>query len=210
MTADLLNDRTAIGGLWPFSIANEGAFGKLMAQRWSKQSAQWDDPDYRPLWTYFSIAEAHQWLQLDRPDRARLIVDRLWSKTGFPGLFTLWEGRGEENNFGLWRSLRGWVDPPTVTPHYWSAAEMLLLQIAMLAEVRGEKADTLVIGSGVPPDWLSRRLHFAGLGTSAGRVSWSWDGHEVMVTLPDDREIQVHLGSVFPSGTPVKIVREQR
>ena len=113
--------------------------------------------------TFYPVAEAHQWVRLDRPDRAWTILNHLWSRQRFPDLYVLWEGAKEENSFGRWGPMRGWLSPPHVVPHYWSAAEMLLLQLAMLAEVRGEgPAQELVIGAGVPPQWLSSGIELQG------------------------------------------------
>src|SRR5690606_33940447 len=113
------------------------------------------------LWTYFTLAEAHQHLRLGRPDRAQQIIDLFASRQPAPGLYTFWEGVGEENSFGLWARTRGWARPPHVTPHYWAAAEMLLLQLAMLAYRDG---DTVVVGAGITPNQLGSELSVEGVG----------------------------------------------
>jgi hypothetical protein len=206
LSSEAESDRTAISGLWPSAVAEKSSFEKMMNRRWESQAALWGDPGYVPQWTYFAVAEAHQWLRLDRPDRAWAILDHLWSRQRFPDLYVLWEGDKEENSFGRWGPMRGWVSPPNVVPHYWSAAEMLLLQLAMLAEVRGEgPAQELVIGAGVPPQWLSRDLSFKGIGTPAGIVDWTWNGADVSVTLSAPSSLPVRLGRSFPASARIEI-----
>ena len=206
LSSDVDNDRTAISGLWPSAVAERSSFEKMMNRRWESQAALWADPAYAPEWSYFSVAEAHQWVRLDRPDRAWTILNHLWSRQRFPDLYLLWEGVKEENSFGRWGPMRGWVSPPHVVPHYWSAAEMLLLQLAMLAEVQGEgPARELVIGAGVPPQWLSRDLSFKGIGTPAGTVDWTWSGVDVFVTLSAPSSLPIRLGSSFPASARIRI-----
>ena len=59
----------------------------------------------RPLWTYFTVAHAHQWLFLDQPDNVWKTLRYLWDNQCSPGLYTFWEGEKEENSFGLWQHL---------------------------------------------------------------------------------------------------------
>jgi hypothetical protein len=159
-----------------------------------------------PLWTYFALAEAHQWLRLRRPERAWSTMTWFWDHEPAPGLYTLWEGDGEENSFGLWRGTRGWVQPGGVTPHYWSAAEMLLLQLAMLAEVEGPSAErVLTIGSGVPASWFHQPFSVSGIGTSAGPVAWSWNGR--VVTVRTAADLPVQLGPSFPADAKLRVVQ---
>lgn len=195
---DAADSRTAIAGLWPADIAAPPAYAQWLEQRWH-------EPAGHPPWTYFTVAEAHQWLRLGRPDRVWKTLNWLWAQQPQPGLFTLWEGSGEENSFGLWKSFRGWVRPENVTPHYWSAAEMLLLQLAMLAETQsGPDGDELVVGAGVPAAWLSHRIAVTGIGTAHGFVDWSWDGTRVAVTIQGPA-LPVRLGPGFPAGTGMTV-----
>jgi hypothetical protein len=201
------NDRTAIAGLWPGEVAESAPFGKLLEERWARTRLE-PSGAFResPLWTYFALAEAHQWLRLRRPERAWSTMTWFWDHEPAPGLYTLWEGDGEENSFGLWRGTRGWVQPGGVTPHYWSAAEMLLLQLAMLAEVEGPSAErVLTIGSGVPASWFHQPFSVSGIGTSAGPVAWSWNGR--VVTVRTAADLPVQLGPSFPADAKLRVVQ---
>jgi hypothetical protein len=200
------DDRTAISGLWPSEIADPLAYQRLLDARWRATRTSDGGLRSRPLWTYFTLAEAHQWLRLGRPDRVWPTLRWFWARQPAPGLYTLWEGDREENGFGLWSAERGWMKPPNVTPHYWAAAEMLLLQLEMLAAVEGPPEHAqLVIGAGVPRSWLAHPVSVRNIGTSRGPVDWSWDGRTVIVRSRA-RE-PVRLGPAFPANTPVRVVR---
>jgi hypothetical protein len=205
MDGDRRNDRTAIVGLWPADIADPLPYSQLLEERWVERRFGGSGGfKQRPLWTYFDLAEAHQWLRLGRPERAWQTLEWFWDRQPAPGLFALWEGDAEENSARLWQQTRGWVQPKGVTPHFWSSAEMLLLQLAMLVEVEGSPVSgTLVIGPGVPRSWLARPFRVGPIGTAAGPVEWSWTGSQVTVSAP--AELPVRLGPAFPTGTPITV-----
>jgi hypothetical protein len=195
--------RTAIFGLWPSEIAAPRPYGTLLESRWD---ALWDSRLHsyrkRPLWTYFTLAETHQWLRLGNPERCWESLRWFWDNQPAPGLYTLWEAKSE-SAWPLWSQTRGWVQPPYVTPHYWSSAEMLLLQLEMLAYVEnGPTAPVLVIGAGVPKEWLAGAISVKGIGTTAGVVDWQWDRGNVVVSL-HGQNMPVRLGSNFPGQTAV-------
>jgi hypothetical protein len=177
-TEERNNDRTAISTLWPSFIGLDvrPAFAKLLDERWKAQR----DPSgaYKTVreWTYFDAAEMHQYVLLGQPDKTWTTLDYYFAnQQSSPGLYTWSEGTGEENTFGLWNQVRGWIAPKHVTPHYWTASEMLLLQLEMLAYAEeAESGPTYVIGAGVPKSWLDKPLHVSNIGTSRGTVEWSW------------------------------------
>ena len=124
-----------------------------------------------------------------------------WDQQASPGLYTWWEGRSEENASAGWQLHRGWVAPPHVTPHYWAAAEMLMLQIDMLAHIdlaRGEP--TLVIGGGVPAAWLSEEIEVRGLATRYNDIDWTWRDGTVRVSVRG-ASLPIRLGDSFPKDT---------
>jgi Gpi18-like mannosyltransferase len=182
-TAEAGNERTYISALWPSWVAlpeSEGVVAGL-EERWqSRRTADGRFRD-RPLWTYFEVAEAHQWLYLNRLDRLWPTLNWFWDNQTTAGLYSWWEGSGEENSFNQWPRVRGWVDPPYVSPHYWTTAEMLLLQLDMLVHTTSSGA--VVIGAGVPPDWLDSPLHAGPIPTPTGSVEWHWDGETLAVHL---------------------------
>ena len=197
---DCADERTYMTGLWPTWVADPGLepYRQQLEERWAREHGAGAYP-VRPLWTYFTVAEAHQWLFLDRPDVAWKTLRYFWANQTSSGLYTYWEGDREENGFGLWPHLRGWVAPKMATPHYWTAAEMLLFQIDMLAYVSEAGPEpVLVIGGGVPPEWLGRPCSAGALPTTVGMVDWRYDGQGVLdVTLRGSRVCPVRAGSSF-------------
>ena len=198
---DVLNPRTAITGLWPTEIAEQAPFQKLLEANFRANYGDDGVPKASQDWTYFNFGEAHQWLWTDKPERALATLDWFNKADPMPDLHIYWEGWGEENSFGLWKNVRGYVSPQSVTPHYWSAAESLLMSLDMLALAK-RSDNTIVIGAGIPKDWLSQQLVVKNVETPLGRVSWQWDNqHTVTVTTNTTASIQ--LGQAFSAGTIV-------
>jgi hypothetical protein len=197
--------RTYISGLWPsWVVSNRVAYESSLNARWTKIHTTEGGFRDSPLWTYFELAEAHQWLLIGRPERAWIVVDWFRGNQSSPGLYSWWEGRGEENSFGRWANVRGWVRPDSVTPHYWTAAEMLSLQLDMLAYVdESETEPTLVVGGGVKGQWLKTPMTAGRVPTRAGVVDWNWaDGR--MRVIVHGNPVRVRLGPMFPIGTSLE------
>jgi len=202
-----LEERTWMSGLWPSWIASDrAAYREGLDAQWN---SNWDADSggFRkaPLWTYFTFSFAHQYLLLDRPERSFQTLEWFWDHQPSPGLYSWWEGNGEENNFHEWEYVRGWVNPPHVTPHYWAAAECLLLQMDMLTYVdQSPQGPVIVVGAGIPTSWTSRPLKTTGMLTKLGRVDWKWDGKAMLVKIKG-KPVPVRLGSGFPAGAKVSL-----
>ena len=197
------NDRTFVTGLWPTGMAASARepFRKGLDARWQSLRDERGGFRERPLWTYFELADAHQWLLLGKSDRVWDTLRWFWENQASPGLFTWWEDMTEGNAYGGWERIRGWVKPPGSQPHYWTAAQMLLLQLDMLALVDlTAPSPELVIGAGIPAVWLERSMSVRGVSTRLGRVAWIWDGREMRVTVAGPK-CTVRLGPAFPKGT---------
>ena len=192
-------ERTYISGLWP-TWAAAGWRGSYRAHL-----ERHSDPKRYLPWTYFSAAMAHQWLLLAQPERVWTNLEWFWREQTSPGLYTWWEGSREENTFHLWENIRGWVRPAHVTPHYWTAAEILALQVEMLAYVdESGNQPVLVIGEGVPRSWIGKPLRVGGLPTSLGVVDWSWNDGKMQVTIHGPRP-KVRVGQAFGTGVPFEV-----
>jgi hypothetical protein len=180
------NERNFMISIWPSWMTdrnNDFYKGKLEL----KHQEEWgneDVPKERPLWTYFLAAEAHQWLFVDRPDQTWKTLNYFWANQCAPGLYTYWEGNGEENSFRQWENYRGWLQPKYITPHYWTASEMLLLQLDMLVYVDESKEDyQIVVGSGIPASWLNQPMSVKNYRTKAGTVTWVYQNSNLYVTI---------------------------
>lgn len=202
------NDRTYISALWPSWVATEKRqdLASFADARWKARHDPAGAYNKVPLWTYFELAEAHQWLFLGRQDRAWSTVQWFWNHQSSPGLYTWWEGEGEENSFGRWARVRGWVNPPHVTPHYWTAAEMALLQFDMLGYIdEGRSEPTLVIGGGIPTEWLSKTMNVRGLRVGSLFIDWYWNGKVMKATIRGENQLKARLGSGFPSDAQLEL-----
>lgn len=202
------NERTYMAGQWPTWVAGADTdrYRAALQRRWESEHGEGSYPT-RPLWTYFTCAEAHQWLLLGEPAKVWHTLRYFWENQCSPGLYTYWEGEREENSFGLWQHLRGWVKPQFVTPHYWTAAEMLLLQLDMLAYVDESRPRAeLVVGAGVPTEWIGRPFSVKGLPTTLGTVDWAYDGAgRLAVHVHRDQIVPVRAGPAFGAGVRIHL-----
>jgi len=204
-----IHDMTYSSSLWPSWVAD--SIGEQirhnLEKRWNQARNQSGEFRQTPSRTYLDIAEAHQWIFLQRPDRVVKTLDWFWRHQASPGLYTWWERNTKDYPSSKWKTVRGWVNPPYVTPHYWSAAEMLLLQLDVLLYVKESGLEQLwVIGGGVPNEWLLHPIHIEGLTIPEGRLAWHWDGKKVDVIIRG-KEVthSVRLGPSFPKNTPLNI-----
>ena len=204
------SDRTYISGMWPtWIVSDRAAYQQGLDAHWN---SVWDAArgDYRefPLWTYFDFAFAHQYLFLNQPEKTWQTLEWFWKHQPSPGLYSWWEGSGEENSFHQWQYVRGWVHPPHVTPHYWAAAECLLMQIAMLTYVDESSAGpAIVVGAGIPSAWCAHPMKVGGVVTKAGKIDWNWDG-QAMHVLIHGKRAPVRLGPGFPAGAAVHVTTQ--
>ena len=199
--------RTLIVGLWPSDVAaDDERYVQLLREDWDRERGPSGEYVDLPKWTYFNLAKAHQWLFAGDLDRTWKTLRWFWDHQASPGLYTWWEGDGEENSFHLWEKARGWIAPVHVTPHYWTAAEMLLLQLDMLAyEQHGDGETTIVIGGGFTSDMLKAPVSVNGLQMRHGRLDWHWDGETVLVQWHGLGSPQFALGKEFPVDAELEI-----
>ena len=204
---ELKNDRTYVNALWPTGVARSSkeSLQEALQARWEKLRTNEGSFRGLPLWTYFDLGEAHQWLFLDQPDRVWKTVRWFWNHQVSPGVYTWWEGDHAENDSHRWDGIRGWFHPPHVTPHYWTAAEMALLQLDMLTYWdQWTTEPTLVIGAGIPDDWLRARMSVSNLPVPGGEVSWEWNGRRLLVRFTGVSP-KIRLGPAFPRHTRIEI-----
>ncbi len=200
------NERNYMVSIWPTWITSkDNPF--FVEKLTNEQEDTWENgvPKERPLWTYFKMAEAHQWLFCDKPEYTWQTLYYFWNNQCSPGLYTFWEGNGEENSFHGWDQYRGWLKPKYVTPHYWTASELLLLQIDMLAyfDESGNQPE-LVIGAGILPAWLGKKMSLENYRTKYGTISWFYNQNTLKVIIHEARaEFKVRPGVSF--GKDIKL-----
>lgn len=206
------NPWTYISALWPSKIVDgyQDLFLKNMLHRWQSKRDQDDNFKYPQRKISFAVGEAHQWLLLNDLEHTWRSLLWFWRNQSSPGLYTWWEVIENNDAYGGWKEIRGWLNSTKVTPQYGLAARMILLQLDMLGYLE-EKAHepTVVIGAGVPVKWLSYPMEVKGLLLSNRTVDWSWDGHQVNVIFYGDKAL-VKLGPAFPKGVLVKVIHIEK
>ena len=194
------NERNFMISVWPTWMTNKG-YSFYLQKIEEQRKDLWKDgaPEKRPLWTYFKVSEAHQWLFLNRPDLTWETLNYFWNNQCSPGLFTYWEGNGEENSFHGWDQYRGWLKPQYVTPHYWTASEMSLLQLDMLVYFDESGTEpVLVIGGGVPESWTDQKISIDNYKTKYGIVTWTYEKNNLKIILKGFKtKCKVRAGSSF-------------
>jgi hypothetical protein len=192
-------------GLWPSGIAEDeqSVMAELLGD--DGNAAKNSDGHFRQ-----AIATAHQWLLLEQPDQVWSTLEWLWGNQSSPNLYVWAEHPNDldampmPESFSQWHRLRGRVDSSQPTMHYWTTAEMALLQLDMLAYISQQEdvSQSLVIGAGIPAEWLRHSMSVEGLTVGGNAVSWTWDGQQLEVEVQGDIE-DIQLGSAFPKDTPI-------
>lgn len=199
------NDRTYICSFWPDWIATpiKDKYIEKAEGYWKSVHDSAGNYKDKPLWTYFNLADAHQWLFLKKPEKTWNTLEWFWNNQSSPGLYSWWEGSGEENNSGRWQNVRGWVKPKCVTPHCWTAAEALALQLDMLAFIdESGNEPVLVIGEGIKKEWITKPMKIEGLRLQGNLVNWRWDENKLTVQLKG-KKLKVVAGPAFPAKTKI-------
>jgi len=159
---------------WPAGWAsrNDPNVQKAFEEFWNTKRCLNGTYTRESLWTYFEAGQAHNYLLLGQRDRAALTVEQFLANHTSPGLYTYSEGKDDENSALLWQRTRGWDIIKYVTPHGWTAAELFLLLRDCLAREEGDK---LIIGSGIPKDWMDKPFSVVNLPTHFGKLSFKYE-----------------------------------
>ncbi len=204
--------------LWPSRIAadDQAALTKALEQRWDASRNVKGEFNQSPDVLQEAVAEAHQWLLLNQPNRVWPTLQWFWDNQASPGLYTWWGNDAAvkempmPQSFSQWHRFRGWINPSQTTPHYWTSAEMLLLQLDMLAYIdQTVSTPTLVIGAGIPQEWINQPMSVQGLLVGHNVINWEWNGSQMKVQIQGEK-MDVHMGASFPSGTPLEISMLQK
>lgn len=203
------NNRTFISGIWPSNIASTSIdiYEQQLHERWKTKRTTSGDFIRTPMWTYFDVSEAHQWLLLGNNNKAWSTLEWFWNNQVSPGLYTWWESDGEENSSGLWQGTRGWINPRHVTPHYWTAAEIALLQLDMLAYEHTLQGKNIIqIGTGMTKNLLKDNIVIKNLSMRKGYLDWEWDGVNITITWHGSKEVpKFTAGKAFPESAKIII-----
>jgi hypothetical protein len=129
------------------------------------------------LWTYFEAAQIHNAILLGFKDLAWICLDGMLKSPPENDTSTYIEGDAfQELPFKNSQEGRGWLDKKKARganmPHNWTSGELVNL-IRTIFVI--EEGDTLVLGKGVPPEWLKPGCKFGviDMPTDLGKVSYT-------------------------------------
>ena len=192
-------------GLWPTQVlsGNIELYREKLFNRWEKTRNNQNDFKYRPSDPSIYLGEAHQWLFLNEIEKVWVTLNWFFKNQSSPGLFTWWENITPKNEVSNWVKYRGWTNNKEVTPQYRASAQMLHLQLDMLGYLKNDNTQ-LIVGAGIPKEWLSHAMSVKGLPLPNRTIDWHWDGKTMVVTIYG-KTIPVTLGSSFNINTPITI-----
>jgi hypothetical protein len=179
------NDRDLGSCLWPTGWAKaddpviRAGFEKFWAETRFREGSYYAEPE----WTYFEAAQAHNYAFLGERDKSWVTFEMFLTTHTAPGLFTSFEGTGDENSSLQWQRTRGWDNIRFVTPHGWTAAELFLaLRDGLLRETPDGQ---LIIGTAVPNHWMESNFSARKLPSHFGLVDIEY--------IAATRELRVHV-----------------
>ncbi|HKN85556.1 MAG TPA: hypothetical protein VJV04_01730, partial [Nitrospiraceae bacterium] len=199
-------DMFYLNALWPTSIgeSSQAVVQQELARRWERTHDKGGPFSEFPSWPDAAVAESHQWLYLRDYTRAWSTLTYFFRHQTSPGLYIWGRPVDPETSMDRWDTVRG-GHPLVALPDYSMAAQILLLQLDMLAMRRVESTGTVIIvGAGVPESWLAAPFHVHGLVFPEGRLSWSWDGNHVSIGFTGQPVVTFQLGGAFPASTLIK------
>ncbi len=146
------NERDFVCAIWPTQAFEPDSELLLeLYDKWWRQIRLDQTGQYKaePLWKYFELGQAHNYLLLGERTRALETIDYYLKHHDVKNLFGWLEDSHDiaEN----WSQIEGWYKFPSRQPHGWVSSEFfLLLRDTLLYE----KAGSLVLGQGIPQAWL--------------------------------------------------------
>lgn len=184
------DERDTFCAFWPTFWADRNneaiinGYENYWYSKWNVQGKQM----HEPLWTYFEVGDAHNRMILGQKERGWAILEHYISNHTFPGLYTHNEGDRDENSVLLiWEKCRGWDKNTTTTPTGWTAAELFLLLRDCLIR---EENEQLIIGEGIPDEWLKEDFSVKNLSSSFGRVSFEYSASERVFNVTTERDAE--------------------
>jgi hypothetical protein len=85
-----LNARTTTNALYPSDIAEPDQVELILAKQWANERDDSGRFKQYPPWTYFTIAQSHQWLRLGQPDKAWQTLRWYAQEDLVPGMQDIW------------------------------------------------------------------------------------------------------------------------
>ncbi|MFD2612472.1 hypothetical protein [Paenibacillus gansuensis] len=172
------NERDTVCALWPTEALDSSSADLLESyeSRWNQVRLQ-GNGEYapEPLWKYFELGQAHNYLWLGDREKVWTSLHYYLDHHDVKGLFGWLEDNHDIAEY--WSQIEGWYQLPSRQPHGWVSSELFLLLRDMLAY---EQGDTLIIGEGIPAEWLKMgsAVHISRFATFFGPVDLSLEVKE--------------------------------
>lgn len=191
------NERDVVAAIWPceWSEPDDAAVRAVFNGWWNTTRCPNGVYAPEPLWTYFPVGEAHNYLLLGQRERTWQTLEWYFANQSAPGTYGWPEGERDENSaLLLWQKVRGWDKMRYVTPNGWTLSEMFLLLRDCLLR---EEGNALILGLGVPIEWMDKAFGVTDMPTHFGRVSYRYDPQAHTVTVSSERPILGGIRSAF-------------
>ena len=108
----------------------------------------------------------------------------MWRKPSVARLIYLGDSRTTTDDVADgWQYARGWRGRTAVSPDYETAALYCCNRICWRISTQTRKFTEVVIGAGIPPNWISQSFSVSTLLLPGGSIAWKWDDHRPHVTL---------------------------
>lgn len=196
------NERDLACIFWPTDAFSVDTLGlKDMAYNWWMKYKEYNSNLIKEKkWLYFELAQAHNMLYLGYREKAWMVVEKYLNEQDFPGLYVYKEGdSGCADPTGIWSKVNGWHLKPGNMPHGWISAELALLIRDLLYY---EYNDQLIIGAGIPSDWLipGNKVEVYSAPTYFGMLNY-----KLTVDKIERINIDLTLENIPPNGILIKI-----
>ncbi len=147
------NERDFVCAIWPthaFSPTDDEIVQRY--ETWWHQVRLQGKGEYlpEPLWKYFEIGQAHNYLLLGEREKTLQTVEYYLSHHDVYQLFGWLEDNSDIGEY--WSGIEGWYTLPSRQPHGWVSSELWLLLRDMLLY---EDGDELILGAGIPEAWMA-------------------------------------------------------
>ncbi|ANE45402.1 hypothetical protein SY83_02645 [Paenibacillus swuensis] len=180
------NERDVTCAIWPTqAFSPDDVFVQEKFESWWQKNRLQGKAAYNPepLWKYFELGQAHNYLLLGDAEKALQTVHYYLEHHYVNNLFGWLEDNHDVAEF--WSTIEGWYKLPSRHPHGWVSSELFLLLRDLILY---EKDRTLIVGEGVPPEWmeLTSPIEVLKMPTSFGPV-------DVQIHCVDEGKVELFI-----------------
>jgi hypothetical protein len=182
------NERDLVCAMWPSNAFTPEEVRNHYDIWWTKARFK-ENGEYNPeaLWKYFELGQAHNYLFLGERDKTLQTVNYYLEHHDVQNLYGWLEDSYDIAEH--WSQIEGWYKLPSRQPHGWVSSEFFLL-LRDLWLYEDQDQETLVLGAGVPAEWLQQpnTWQIVNMPSSFGPVDF-----RVLVPDAGARQIQIEV-----------------